>query len=325
MALQLLALISDENDQAAQQLGQQESIAAFLRKILLSQQPTFLHNALVIGRNLSAHSDFRNKACTSKLFEVLSEVLETLTAPQDLADAAGAMLLLLNHTKIREQVSDKMVERAVMVLKTTCDESAATNILSLLLNACVDEAPRRVLAQHKPAQLLMMFCKQPGTTLTERALGVGARVAQYGEVSADFVASGLVEVAVANTDAAYSQDIQAVSIRMLAVLVTKCTEPAIKVLKETCFFKTASDLLTLDNESFAGNLSMVISKVASNETHLGLLGSFVQPLVTIMHKTKGATQKNAAIACAKLARNSSYLQQIRDLHGIEIMFHYVKP
>ena len=70
---------------------------------------------------------------------------------------------------------------------------------------------------------------------------------------------------------------------------------------------------------------MLVSKVAGNEAHLPLLGSFVEPLVTIMHKTQAATQKNAAIACAKLAKCPSYLQQIRDLHGIEIMFHYVKP
>ena len=114
-----------------------------------------------------------------------------------------------------------MIERALVVLNSECEERAAINVLSFLLNACVDQAPRHVLAQHNPAQLLMRFSKQPATTLTERALGVGARVAQYGDVASEFVAAGLVEVAVANTGAGCGQEMQSVSIRLLAVLVTK--------------------------------------------------------------------------------------------------------
>merc|ERR1712194_969248 len=100
---------------------------------------------------------------------------------------------------------------------------------------------------------------------------------------------------------------------------------AVDALKKTGFFERAHALPTLENEAFVGNLSMLVSRAAGDPENLDLFKDYVEPLVTVMHKTSGGTQKNAAIACAKLARKEEYLTQIRDLHGIEIMFHYVKP
>merc|ERR1711865_119451 len=221
-------------------------------------------------------------------------------------------------------VTNTMVNDAVRVVKHGYTDAATLNVLGFLLNASVDQAPRAVMAESGPAELLIPLLEKPGTSVSTRAMGLAARVAQYGECAQQLVDAGIVPLVVRGTDGQFGEAMQSASVRVLAVLVSKVPS-AVDALKTSKFFETGSSLLTLENQAFAGNLSMIISKGAAAEANLSLLGGFVEPLVTIMHKTTGATQKNAAIACAKLARDPAYLQQIRDLHGIEIMFHYVRP
>jgi len=45
----------------------------------------------------------------------------------------------------------------------------------------------------------------------------------------------------------------------------------------------------------------------------------VPTLLSIAHNGEGQTQKNAAIALGRLAKNAHCLQAIRDNHGIEIL------
>ncbi|KAL0031355.1 hypothetical protein WJX79_006151 [Trebouxia sp. C0005] len=51
----------------------------------------------------------------------------------------------------------------------------------------------------------------------------------------------------------------------------------------------------------------------------------VAPLLDVAYKCKGPTQKNAAIAVARLAHDQACMQRIRELHGLEIIYQYVKP
>lgn len=45
----------------------------------------------------------------------------------------------------------------------------------------------------------------------------------------------------------------------------------------------------------------------------------------VAFKCKGITQKNAAIAVARLAQDKACMQRVRDLHGLDIIYQYVKP
>ena len=45
----------------------------------------------------------------------------------------------------------------------------------------------------------------------------------------------------------------------------------------------------------------------------------------VAYKCKGPTRKNAAIAVARLAHDEACMQRIRELHGLEIIYQYVKP
>ena len=49
----------------------------------------------------------------------------------------------------------------------------------------------------------------------------------------------------------------------------------------------------------------------------------VPTLLSIAHNGEGQTQKNAAIALGRLAKNAHCLQAIRDNHGIEILGRFL--
>eukprot|EP00656_Telonema_subtile_P038688 TRINITY_DN4390_c0_g2_i2.p1 TRINITY_DN4390_c0_g2~~TRINITY_DN4390_c0_g2_i2.p1 ORF type:complete len:807 (+),score=282.11 TRINITY_DN4390_c0_g2_i2:28-2421(+) len=324
MAVQLLALVSDEEGDVLRSMAKEPGMAAFVTA-LLSKESTLLHNTLVLVRNLSGSTGFRGSAREVGLLEALGGLLSPHGDQSDLEAAAGAMSLLINDTVVRGQVTDAMIAGSINILKTSkCEAATALNTLGFLLNACVEETTKKTFCSQNPAALLKPFVKQTGSAVATRAMGLAARVAQHGDCAKEFVDAGFVPLAVPSTLPASGEDMQSASVRMLTVLVAKC-DKAVGALKKTDFFEKATALMTLENQGFVGNLSMLISRVAGNAENLDLFASYVAPLVTIMHKTSGATQKNAAIACAKLARKPEYLQQIRDLHGIEIMFHYVKP
>ena len=48
-------------------------------------------------------------------------------------------------------------------------------------------------------------------------------------------------------------------------------------------------------------------------------------LADVAYKQTGATQKNAAIAVARLGHDPICMQQIKELHGLEIIYQYVRP
>lgn len=45
----------------------------------------------------------------------------------------------------------------------------------------------------------------------------------------------------------------------------------------------------------------------------------------VAFRCNGVTQKNAAIAVARLAQDKACMQRVRDLHGLDIIYQYVKP
>ena len=48
-------------------------------------------------------------------------------------------------------------------------------------------------------------------------------------------------------------------------------------------------------------------------------------LTDVAHKQSGAIQKNAAIAVARMAHDPVCMQRIKELHGLEIIYQYVRP
>ena len=85
-------------------------------------------------------------------------------------------------------------------------------------------------------------------------------------------------------------------------------------------------LLKRQDEMLRGNSALCLANCAQEERSLAVLAALpvVEPLLSIAHTGKGATQKNAAIALGRLAKNPRCLQSIRDNHGIEILARAMK-
>ena len=59
-----------------------------------------------------------------------------------------------------------------------------------------------------------------------------------------------------------------------------------------------------------------------------MLTSSMQTFVVtadVAYKCQGPTQKNAAIAVARLAHDKECMKRVKELHGLDIIYQYVRP
>ncbi|GLC44336.1 hypothetical protein PLESTB_000480900 [Pleodorina starrii] len=81
-------------------------------------------------------------------------------------------------------------------------------------------------------------------------------------------------------------------------------------------------------ESVLANAALCLAGVARRREQLAVLRAAdpVPALVGVAYEGRGnAASKNAAIALARLAHDPAMLEKLRELHGIEIIYQYVKP
>ncbi len=80
--------------------------------------------------------------------------------------------------------------------------------------------------------------------------------------------------------------------------------------------------------SLRGNAALCLSHIAGEARWLPLLArqDAVGALVRVAYEGKGdAASKNAAIALARMARDEGMMARLRELHGLEIIYQYVRP
>ncbi|EFJ51905.1 hypothetical protein VOLCADRAFT_86877 [Volvox carteri f. nagariensis] len=81
-------------------------------------------------------------------------------------------------------------------------------------------------------------------------------------------------------------------------------------------------------ELVVANAALCLAGLARRKEYLALLRDAdpVPVLVGVAYEGRGNTaSKNAAIALARLAHEPTMLERLRELHGIEIIYQYVKP
>ncbi len=83
-------------------------------------------------------------------------------------------------------------------------------------------------------------------------------------------------------------------------------------------------LLSHPDVTISGNAALLISSAARHEAAWPSLSSAVVPLITIMKAGNAKNGRNAAIACARLAKAPGALQQIRANQGMELMYRMVQ-
>ena len=82
-------------------------------------------------------------------------------------------------------------------------------------------------------------------------------------------------------------------------------------------------------DGVVGNAALVLGDLARRDALLASLETvepaLVPSLLAACRHRKGAAQKNAAIACARLARHAPFMAALKEHHGLELIYSYVKP
>ena len=83
----------------------------------------------------------------------------------------------------------------------------------------------------------------------------------------------------------------------------------------------------LVGDGVVGNAALAIGDLAKEGTGRDKFAALepVKPLLAVCHKRTGAAQKNAAIACARLASHPKMLETLKANNGLELIYRYVQP
>ena len=83
----------------------------------------------------------------------------------------------------------------------------------------------------------------------------------------------------------------------------------------------------LVGDGVVGNAALAIGDLAKEGTGRDKFAALepVKPLLAVCHKRTGAAQKNAAIACARLASHPDMLETLKANNGLELIYRYVQP
>ena len=83
----------------------------------------------------------------------------------------------------------------------------------------------------------------------------------------------------------------------------------------------------LVGDGVVGNAALAIGDLAKEGTGRDKFAALepIKPLLAVCHKRTGAAQKNAAIACARLASHPKMLETLKANNGLELIYRYVQP
>jgi len=243
-----------------------------------------------------------------------------------LEDGAGAMALLCNDPGLRRHIDLQIIADCTELLASKIPETVIMNMLGALLNACVEDEPRRLLHEKQAHKVLLPLLKKGPENVRSRTAALIARAAQCGTASEEYHKGGATDALITGVVEA-GTELQESATRALAAMATKSTA-VVEELGKTDFFKKLPKVIAEMGGAAVGNACMLVSQCAVNERNLVSLGPCVEPLVKVMHTAandkRPSVAKNAAIALAKMAKEARNLEKIRELHGIEIMMAYIK-
>lgn len=228
-------------------------------------------------------------------------------------------------------------------------DAAATEALQLaaagtLFNVAVDPEGQRFLAlQAQQLARVYALLDSPSAPLRARAAGIVSRVAKAPQGAAELLRLGALAKMVAQCEAAVAaraagspaaaaaaEALLDAGVRTLTVLTAPDDRT---VAGELVAARGVGALLHVVRagglpEALLGNAALCLAGVARYAEHLAALreADAVAALVRVAYDGKGnAASKNAAIALARMAHDPRMLERLRELHGVEIIYQYVKP
>ena len=219
------------------------------------------------------------------------------------------------------------------------------NVLAALANVSVDAAaastiggagaaPRlaRLLSASDPlvaaraATVLSRIARDPSTA--RRMCGAGGSNGDVGS-SGDVVAATVAKFVVRRLASDARDGAIEPAVRTLAVLANGGDVASRLALAEHAAGALVECVRRWDvvGDGAAGNAALAIGDLARERDLLPRLAALepVAPLLAVCHKRTGAAQKNAAIACARLATHSGMLETLKANNGLELIYRYVQP
>jgi len=322
-----LALCSEEGERTRRALTEAHAAPALFEQLEEKDRITAGH-CLRAVKCLAADTKFRGELRSQEpaAVAVLSNYVKKGLDSGVLEDGAGAMALLCNDPGLRRHIDLQIITDCTELLSSKIPEIVIMNMLGALLNACVEDEPRRLLHEKQAHRVLLPLLKKGPENVRSRTAALIARAAQYGTASEEYRKGGATDLLIVGVVEA-GTELQEPATRALAAMATKSIA-VVEELGKTDLFKKLPKVIAEMGGAGVGNACMLVSQCAVNERNLVSLGPCVEPLVKVMHAAandkRPSVAKNAAIALAKMAKEPKNLEKIRELHGIEIMMAYIK-
>ena len=296
--------------------------------------------------------------------EQLLDVLlaQSLSPFVDVAQkAASALTNLASDTAWRAKVGEQkrlgllvkvlQIDLALAARDTAPSNSAALaevvqNALGVLANCALEPAVQALLVGELKVLPVMVALLSPPenahkTQIIARATMVLGRVAkQPGSVELLVALEALPKLlchlspAVAAV-AGNSEPTEVEEFRLLeaaARLLTGCVMESVAAISAVQAWKGGFEalvlMLSIAPGTVSANIALCLANVAKQEPTLAPLGKAgaVPALIAVAHKGElEQARQNAGIALARLSKHPPNLEELRELHGIEIIHHYVKP
>jgi hypothetical protein len=314
--------------------------------------------ATLLG-NLATDAGFRNllHGRAESLLEVL--LANALSPFVDVAQkSASALTNLANDAAWRGKVGEK--KRLGLLCKVIqIDLSLAgkgggqlaevvQSALGVLANCALEAPVQELLVQDlKVVPIMVALLKPPITDsakaapLIARAIIVLSRCAR--QPGAPELLAGLgafekvlgclptyTKAAIAAEEPAESEACRLVDAagRLLAVCAMNCVEAVERMAAVKGGLKAVVGLLEVGSGTTQANVSLCIANMGKVESTLRGFGKAgaVPALINLAHRHElEQARQNAGIALARLSKEEKNLEQLKELHGIEIIHHYVKP
>jgi len=221
------------------------------------------------------------------------------------------------------------------------------NALGVLANCALEPTVQLLLVEELKVMPVMVALLTPptegamGTAIVARSIIVLSRCAKIPGAPDTLAGLGAfakllarlpahTKAAKAASEPAESEDCRLVDAagRLLAVCAMASTATTEKIAAVKGGLKAVVGLLEVESGTCQANVSVAVSNMAKVPQTLRPFGKAgaVPTLINLAHKHALQTaRQNAGIALAALAKDEDNLAQLKELHGIEIIHHYVKP
>lgn len=219
------------------------------------------------------------------------------------------------------------------------DSELVLNVLAALANVSVDAAAAATIGGAGAASRLVRLLSASDPLVAARAATVLSRIARDpstarrmcgpGGSNGDGVAATIAKFVVRRLASDARDGAIEPAVRTLAVLANGGDVAARLALAEHAAGALVECVRRWDvvGDGAAGNAALAIGDLAREGDLLPRLAALepVAPLLQVCHKRTGAAQKNAAIACARLATHSGMLETLKANNGLELIYRYVQP